>query len=281
LIVHRIDGDIVVTMKFIRYQDPSGSVQTAAAASGEDYRVIKGVLYGDYEVTAEVPRIAKLLAPVRPPAIVCIGLNYRHHAEETHAKIPEYPIVFLKMPSTLQDPNDPIVLPRALPSEEVDYEGELAVVIGKSCKNVKRQNALSYVLGYMCANDVSARDWQIKRGGSQWCRGKSFDTFAPMGPCLVGTDEISNPNALKLKTTVNGKAVQDWTTADMIFDVPTLIEYLSGSSTLLAGTVILTGTPQGVGMAAKPPRWLAPGDVVSVEIEKIGTLTNPVVAEVV
>jgi 2-keto-4-pentenoate hydratase/2-oxohepta-3-ene-1,7-dioic acid hydratase in catechol pathway len=162
----------------------------------------------------------------------------------------------------------------------VDYECELAVVIGKVCKNASRQNALDYVLGYTCANDVSARDWQKQFGGGQWCRGKGFDTFCPLGPCLVTPDEIPNPNTLKIRTVVNGEVLQDWTTEDMIFDVPRLIEFLSGSTTLLPGTVILTGTPHGVGMARKPPRWLKAGDQVSVEIEKIGTLTNPVMDEV-
>jgi len=161
----------------------------------------------------------------------------------------------------------------------VDYECELAVVIGKPCKNVSRAEALKYVLGYTCCNDVSARDWQIKRGGSQWSRGKTFDTFSPLGPCLVTADEIPNPNALRLRTRLNGEVMQDSTTADMIFDVPTLIEFLSGSTTLLPGTVILTGTPQGVGMAQKPPRWLRAGDTVSIEIEQIGTLENPVTEE--
>ena len=170
--------------------------------------------------------------------------------------------------------------PTKLASDEVDYECELAVVIGKPCKNVSRENALDYVLGYTCANDVSARDHQIKLGGGQWCRGKFFDTFAPLGPCLVTTDEITNPNDLKIATILNGQRVQDWTTSDMIFDIPAIIEYLSGSTTLVPGTVILTGTPQGVGMAAKPnPVWLKEGDSVSIEIEKIGTLTNPVVNE--
>jgi 2-keto-4-pentenoate hydratase/2-oxohepta-3-ene-1,7-dioic acid hydratase in catechol pathway len=190
------------------------------------------------------------------------------------------PILFLKSPNTLQNPGDPIEIPTHLASHEVDYECELVVVIGKTCKNVKRENALDYVLGYTCGNDVSARDWQIKRGGGQWCRGKSFDTFAPLGPVLVTTDEIPNPNTLAIRTIVNGEVVQDWNTNDMIFDVPTLIEFLSGSTTLLPGTVIFTGTPHGVGMAAQPPRWLKPGDEVTVEIEKIGKLTNPVVNEV-
>jgi 2-keto-4-pentenoate hydratase/2-oxohepta-3-ene-1,7-dioic acid hydratase in catechol pathway len=160
----------------------------------------------------------------------------------------------------------------------VDYECELAVVIGKTARNVKRENALDYVLGYTCANDVSARDWQMKWGGGQWCRGKTFDTFAPMGPCLVLKDEIPDPNTLRIKTILNGDVMQDWNTDDMIFDVPTLIEFLSGDTTLLPGTVILTGTPHGIGAARKPPVFLRAGDTVSIEIEKIGTLTNPVIA---
>ena len=162
----------------------------------------------------------------------------------------------MKSPAAVQNPGDPIQLPRHLRSDEVDYECELAVVIGRPCKNVSRDRALEYVLGYTCANDVSARDWQGKWGGSQWCRGKTFDTFAPLGPCLVTPDEIPNPNALAIKLDVNGEVLQDWNTDDMIFDVPTLIEFLSGSTTLLPGTVILTGTPHGVGFARKPPRWL-------------------------
>jgi 2-keto-4-pentenoate hydratase/2-oxohepta-3-ene-1,7-dioic acid hydratase in catechol pathway len=152
----------------------------------------------------------------------------------------------------------------------------LAVVIGKPARNVSKKDALDYVLGYTCGNDVSARDWQIKRGGSQWCRGKSFDTFCPLGPCLITADEIPNPNTLAIKTVVNGEVRQESNTRDMIFDVPTLIEFLSGSTTLLPGTVIMTGTPQGVGMARKPQSWLRAGDSVTVEIEKIGALTNPV-----
>jgi len=223
--------------------------------------------------------VQRLLAPVEPKQFLGIGLNYRRHAEETNAKIPEYPILFMKGVNAVQDPGGPIVIPGHLPSTEVDYECELAVVIGRACKNVTRDRALDYVLGYTCANDVSARDWQIRNGSGQWCRGKTFDTFAPLGPCLVTPDELPNPNALKIATILNGERVQDWTTSDMIFDVPRLIEFLSGSTTLVPGTVILTGTPHGVGMARKPPRWLVPGDTVTVEIEGIGRLTNPVVAE--
>jgi 2-keto-4-pentenoate hydratase/2-oxohepta-3-ene-1,7-dioic acid hydratase in catechol pathway len=168
------------------------------------------------------------------------------------------------------------VIPRQLVSTKVDFEGELAVVIGKTCRNATRENALSHVLGYTAANDVSARDWQKEWGGSQWCRGKSFDTFAPMGPWIVTSDEITDPNTLRITTRVNGEILQDSNTADMIFDVPSLIEFLSGDTTLEAGTIILTGTPEGVGMGRTPQRWLQPDDKVEVEIERIGALENPV-----
>ena len=263
-------------MRIIRYQDRNGAEGWAAEQSGGSAFKIKGDVFGQFEVTQERAQVQKLLAPVVPSTIWCIGLNYRRHAEETGARIPEFPVLFAKSPSAVQNPGDPIQIPTHLKSEEVDYECELAVVIGKTCKNVSRERALGYVLGYTCGNDVSARDWQIKRGGSQWCKGKTFDTFAPLGPALVTQEDIPDPNALRIQTILNGQAVQDWNTHDMIFDVPTLIEFLSGSTTLPAGTVILTGTPQGVGMARKPPLWLKPGDQVSIVIEKIGTLTNPV-----
>ncbi|NBX59197.1 MAG: FAA hydrolase family protein [Opitutaceae bacterium] len=267
-------------MKIIRYSNPQGTIHYGSEQpDGSSFR-IDGNIYGDFKVSAERAVITKLLAPIAPAQILCIGLNYGRHADETGAKRPERPILFVKGINALQHPGDPIEIPTHLPSNEVDYECELAVVIGRACKNVARAQALDYVLGYTCANDVSARDHQIKLGGGQWCRGKFFDTFAPLGPRLVTRDEIPNPNALKIATILNGERVQDWTTSDMIFDIPTLIEYLSGSTTLVPGTVILTGTPHGVGMAAKPtPRWLRPGDSVSIEIEKIGTLTNPVTLE--
>ena len=261
-------------MKITRYQDKQGQIHYAG-----DGKKMTGDIFGKFTVTNEPAQVAKLLAPVVPPLFFCIGLNYRQHAEETGAPLPPHPILFVKSPAALQNPGDPIELPTRLKSNEVDYECELAVVIGKTCKNVSKAKALDYVLGYTCANDVSARDWQKNGGGGQWCRGKTFDTFAPLGPCLVTKDEIPNPNALAIKTIINGETLQNSNTADMIFDVPTLIEFLSGSTTLLAGTVILTGTPQGVGMARNPKRWLKPGDTVTIEIEKIGQLTNPVRAE--
>jgi 2-keto-4-pentenoate hydratase/2-oxohepta-3-ene-1,7-dioic acid hydratase in catechol pathway len=266
-------------MKIIRYQDSENHVAHGWQAGDGSYYKISGYILGAYAATEEPADLAKLLAPVVPAGILCIGLNYRHHAAETNAKIPERPILFFKGTNALQNPGDPILIPSFMASTEVDYECELAIVIGRACKNVRRARALEYVLGYTCANDVSARDWQIKWGGSQWCRGKTFDTFAPMGPCLVTPDEIPNPNQLSIRTILNGQTVQQSNTSDMIFDVPSIIEFLSGSTTLLPGTVILTGTPQGVGMAQKPPRWLRPGDKVTIEIESIGSLTNPVELE--
>ncbi|HEY4414158.1 MAG TPA: fumarylacetoacetate hydrolase family protein [Verrucomicrobiae bacterium] len=268
-------------MKIIRYQDAAGGIGYAAQSADGSALKLAGDIYDSPRLTTEKAEVVRLLAPIVPRSIICIGLNYRKHAEEMSVKFPEVPVVFFKGVNTLQNPGEAIQIPTHLRSEEVDYEGELAIVIKRTCKNVSRQNALDYVLGYTCANDVSARDWQVKRGGGQWCRGKSFDTFCPLGPALVTTDEIPDPNALKLRTVLNGQTVQDWNTNDMIFDVPALIEFLSGSTTLFPGTVILTGTPHGVGMAQKPPVWLKPGDTVMVEIEKIGALTNPVVDEVV
>ena len=266
-------------MKIIRYQDKQGGIGYAAQQPDGSPLKLDGDIYGSPKITTEKIEAAKLLSPIQPTSIICIGLNYRRHAEETGSKFPEYPVVFFKGINTLQNPGDAIQIPTHMRSDEVDYECELAVIIGRDCKNVSRQNALDYVLGYTCCNDVSARDWQIKRGGGQWCRGKSFDTFSPLGPVLVTRDEIPNPNTLKIRTVLSGQVMQDWNTNDMIFDVATLIEFLSGSTTLLPGTVILTGTPHGVGMAQKPPRWLKPGDSVTIEIEKIGSLTNSVMNE--
>lgn len=266
-------------MKIIRYQDPQGRIAYASQKPDGSAVQIKGDIFGAFEATTEIAQVTKLLAPIAPTNILCIGLNYRRHAEEGGAKLPENPVLFMKATSAVQNPGDPIIIPQHLASTEVDYECELGVVIGKACKNVKREDALNYVLGYTCAHDVSARDWQIKWGGGQWCRGKTFDTFLPLGPCLVLKDEIPDPAALKIKTVLNGQVMQDWRCDDMIFDVPSLIAFLSGSTTLLPGTVIITGTPHGVGFARKPPVFLKPGDTVTIEIDKIGALTNPVVAE--
>lgn len=267
------------TMKIVRFVDSAGSTGYGVQHETGVTR-IDGCIFGEFTDTGESVEVKKLLAPIEPKAIPCIGLNYRKHAAEGGQPEPEFPVLFMKMPSTVQNPGDPILLPTHLKSNSVDYECELAVVIGKSCKNVSKENALDYVLGYTCANDVSARDWQSKFGGSQWCRGKTFDTFCPLGPVLVTADEIPNPNSLGIRTILNGKTMQDWNTDDMIFDVPTLIEFLSGSTRLEAGTVILTGTPHGVGFAQKPPLFLKEGDVITISIDGIGDLTNPVFDEV-
>ena len=268
-------------MKIVRFIDSAGTTQFGSQHDDGSVTLLEGDIYGQYSDTGQAAQVDKLLAPIAPVDILCIGLNYKFHAEEGGMPIPEQPILFMKSTAATQNPGDPIQIPRKLTSEEVDFECELAVVIGKTCKNVTKAQALDYVLGYTCGHDVSARDWQLKWGGGQWCRGKTFDTFAPLGPCLVTTDEITNPNDLKLKTILNGETMQDWSTNDMIFNVPTLIEFLSGSTTLLPGTVIMTGTPQGIGAARKPPVFLQDGDSITIEIEKIGSLTNPVQNETV
>lgn len=268
-------------MRIVRFLGNDGRIHLGEERPDGAVEFLEGDIFGTLQRTGRLTDGAKLLAPIVPTAVFCTGLNYRLHAEETRARVPEYPVLFMKSPAALQNPGDPILLPRRLASEQVDYECELAVVIGKPAKNVSRANALEHVLGYTCANDVSARDWQKDRGGSQWCRGKTFDTFLPLGPVLVTQDEIGDPGDLRIATTLNGRIMQESTTADMIFDVPALIEFYSGSTTLLPGTVILTGTPSGVGMARTPRVWLQPGDTVAVTIDRIGTLANPVAEEVV
>jgi 2-keto-4-pentenoate hydratase/2-oxohepta-3-ene-1,7-dioic acid hydratase in catechol pathway len=239
-------------------------------------RLIEGDLFGPHRVTDRQVPIDKLLAPLIPTDILCIGLNYRKHAEEGGSAIPVNPMLFIKASGTLNNPFDPIPLPRR--SSQIDYEAELAVVIGKAAKDVSREDALDYVLGYTCANDVSARDWQRDKalGGGQFARGKSFDGFCPLGPAIVTKDEIPNPNALDIRCYLNGQTMQNSSTADMIFDVPALIESLSSTMTLRPGAVILTGTPHGVGFARNPPVWMKEGDTVVVELDVIGRLENPV-----
>jgi len=214
-------------------------------------------------------------APVpRPGKLICIGLNYRDHAAESNMAIPERPVVFSKFASAVIAPGEPVVLPAS--SGKVDYEAELAVVIGRRAKNVSAASALDYVLGYTSFNDVSARDFQFADG--QWQRGKSCDTFAPMGPTIVTADEVPDPHKLSIKLILNGKTMQDSNTDQLIFGVPELIEFLSQTITLEPGDVIATGTPAGVGFARKPPVFLRPGDLMEVEIERVGKLGNPVVA---
>ncbi len=265
-------------MKVIRYLDAHGSSAYAWLDAEGKPRRLRGH-FGAWEKLDEPVFVAQTLAPVEPPAIYGIGLNYRVHAQEAGQQPPEFPMVFLKAPTAVQAPGAPIVLPRHLRSNEVDFEAELAVVIGKTCKNVHRSEALSYIAGYTCANDVSARDWQFRWGGGQFSRSKTFDTFCPLGPWMVTADDIPDPQRLRVRSIVNGHVMQDSSTADMIFDVATLVAFLSGSTTLRPGTVILTGTPPGIGYARIPPVFLSPGDVVEVDVEHIGRLKNSVIAE--
>ncbi|HOJ50966.1 MAG TPA: fumarylacetoacetate hydrolase family protein [Syntrophales bacterium] len=241
-------------------------------------QVIEGDIFSDFHVTGEMDRIQRLLSPLKPTAIFALGFNYGKHAEETGAHLPTVPVLFMKAPTSVIGPKETILLPLAGP-DRVDYEGELAVIIGKRGKNIRREEALNYVFGYTCANDVSARDWQMdkERGQKgQWVRGKSFDTFCPLGPVIVTADEIPGVPDLKIRTVLNHQIVQDSSTGDMIFDVPTIISELSRSMTLEAGTVILTGTPEGVGYTRVPPLFLRPGDEIRIEIERVGVLVNQV-----
>jgi 2-keto-4-pentenoate hydratase/2-oxohepta-3-ene-1,7-dioic acid hydratase in catechol pathway len=208
----------------------------------------------------------------RPGKIVCVGLNYRDHAEEQGAELPERPLLFAKFPTALIGPGEPIVIPALV--TEPDYEAELAVLIGQTVKGASKENALEAVRGYLCANDVTARDLQY--GDRQWTRGKSIDTFCPIGPQLVPAAEVPDPHALRIRATVSGEVLQDSTTANLIFGVDDLIAFASQAITLQPGDLILTGTPAGVGYFREPKRLLQDGDVVTVEIEALGELTNPV-----
>lgn len=270
-------------MKLVRYLSATNDIRYGHLTPSGGVCELDGEPLGPHMATDRPAQVSRLLAPIDPRAvggaILCIGLNYRKHAEETGAKIPQFPVLFMKQPAALQHPDHPIALPETLKSDQVDFEGELVVVMGRRAKNVKKADALHYVLGYTCGNDVSARDWQRTYGGGQFCRGKTFDTFAPLGPCIVTPDEIPDPSQLHITTRVNGQVMQDYPTSDMIFDVPTLIEFLSGSTTLEPGTLIFTGTPHGVGMARTPPVFLRPRDVVEVEISRIGVLRNHVMSE--
>jgi 2-keto-4-pentenoate hydratase/2-oxohepta-3-ene-1,7-dioic acid hydratase in catechol pathway len=215
-------------------------------------------------------------APIpRPPKLICIGLNYRDHAAESKLAIPEVPTMFAKFPTAVIGPGQPIVLPRN--STKPDYEAEFAVVIGRRGRHVAENDWRDYVFGYTILNDVSARDFQMAT--SQWMIGKTFDTFAPFGPAIVTADEIAEPHNLRISLTLNGETMQDSNTSNLIFKLPQLIAYLSSVFTLEPGDIIATGTPAGVGFARKPPRWLKPGDEVRIQIEGLGELVNPVVAE--
>jgi 2-keto-4-pentenoate hydratase/2-oxohepta-3-ene-1,7-dioic acid hydratase in catechol pathway len=219
------------------------------------------------------PASVRLLAPVPDPRkIVCLGLNYRDHAVETGAPIPPEPVLFNKFPTALVGHEADIVLPAL--SEEVDYEAELVVIIGRGGKHIPRAQALDHVAGYTVGHDVSARDWQLNKPGKQWLAGKTFDTFAPVGPALVAASEVPDPHNLGIRLRVNGQTMQESNTNQLIFHIDEMIAYMSQVFTLEPGDLIFTGTPPGVGMARTPPVWLKAGDVVEVEIDGLGILRN-------
>ena len=238
--------------------------------------LIEGDVFGEWEITnrAVPSNQAKVLAPVLPRQIVAIGRNYREHAQELGNAVPDDPILFIKTLNCVIGPEDSILLPKTAPNE-VDYEAELVVVIGKEAKNVPEDRVGEYVLGYTCGNDVSARDCQL-RLDKQWARGKCFDTFAPLGP-WIETD--LDPNHVDIRLLLNGEVMQNSNTSMMVFPPSYLVSYISRCMTLYPGSIIMTGTPSGVGMGRKPPVWLKAGDVVTVDIEGIGSLRNSVEME--
>ncbi len=266
-------------MKIARFIAADGQIVFGIPDGAERARQLHGNLFDGLSPGDQELRVKTWLAPLQPTNIYCIGLNYKAHVEETGAQIPQHPVVFMKPTSALNHPGAPIVIPACCEhGPEVDFEAELAVVIGRAARNVSAQQALDYVLGYTCANDVSARRWQKHGSGGQWIRGKGFDSFCPLGPVLLSADEIADPQQLRVRSRLNGQLMQDGNTAAMMFPVARLISLLSRDTTLLPGTVILTGTPPGVGFARTPPVYLMPGDEISIEVEQIGCLSNPVVA---
>jgi 2-keto-4-pentenoate hydratase/2-oxohepta-3-ene-1,7-dioic acid hydratase in catechol pathway len=265
---------------------------TAVGLRGAGFHDLLGVVGGGSDAADRVMRwiethpwseeteaaSATLRAPIaRPPKIICVGLNYRDHAIESGLAIPEVPTIFCKFPTAIIGPGQPIVLPRN--STRPDYEAELCVVIGKGGRHIPAERWREHVFGYTILNDVSARDFQLAT--SQWMIGKTFDTFAPIGPVVVTADELAEPHSLGISLTLNGVTMQESNTSNLIFKIPQLIEHLSSVFTLETGDLIATGTPAGVGFARKPPVYLKAGDEVRIRIEGIGELFNPVVAEAV
>ncbi|KAI9039070.1 fumarylacetoacetate hydrolase family protein [Aspergillus affinis] len=244
-------------------------------------RVVQGDVFGQHRVTEQIADVKLLLAPLARGdigTVRCLGLNYEQHARESNLPTPKYPVLFYKPVTAISGPTDDIPVPlMAQEGEGLDYECELVIVIGKEARDVPEDQALDYVLGYAVGNDVSHRDWQIKRGGGQWALGKGFDGWAPFGPGIVSSSLIRDPNALHISTKLNGHTVQSSSTKDMIFGVAKTVSFLSQGTTLLPGDLIFTGTPQGVGMGRKPALWLKDGDRVEVSLERVGSCSNQVV----
>ncbi len=269
-----LDGEI---MKYLRFIDGKGVSRNGILKQGGMIQIIQGEILGEHELSDEVCRIDDIqqyLPPVMPPNIIAIGRNYSEHARELDSEVPDKPLIFFKATSSIVGHQQPIKLPKPAPNE-VDYEAELVVVIGKTAKCVSPHKAADYIFGYTCGNDVTARDCQ-KRIDKQWARAKSFDTFAPVGPVI---ETELDPSKVRVRSILNGQVMQDDTTDKLIFPVYELISYLSQKFTLGVGTLVFTGTPSGVGAGRKPPVFLKPGDSITVEVEGVGTLENHVQLE--
>ncbi|EPE04187.1 fumarylacetoacetate hydrolase [Ophiostoma piceae UAMH 11346] len=275
--------------KLIRFLSKDGRIYYGDAilpegvtdlAQTKQARVVTGSIFGQHTVTNEIADVRTLLSPLAPEdvrTVRCLGLNYVLHAKESGMALPKYPVLFYKPSTSLSGPTDPIPVPAPIQDDAgLDYECELVAVIGRKGVNIAEEDALSYVMGYSVGNDVSHRDWQLKKGGGQWSLGKGFDGWAPWGPGIVSSSLIKDPQTLQISTRLNGKTVQDSNTSDMIFNVKQAISFLSKGVTLLPGDVIFTGTPSGVGMGRTPNLWLQDGDVVEVELEGVGVCTNKV-----
>ena len=279
-------------MKLVSFTAPDGKTYPGAlfesrnlviGLNGEGFSsTLEVIAAGIMETQAEITypffkfNEVRLGPPLpNPPRVFAIGLNYRDHAIETNKPIPATPIVFLKLPTAIIGPGDPIVLPKN--SSEPDYEAELAFVIGKGGFRIPTDKWREHVYGYTIINDVSARD--VQRATSQWSLAKSFPTYCPMGPAIVTSDQIADPHQLAISLSIDGETLQNSSTRELIFKIPELIEYISSITPLLPGDIVSTGTPSGVGMGRTPQRWLQPGETVTVTIEGLGSLTNPVVAE--
>src|SRR3954468_17624559 len=245
-------------------------------AAAQDPNKIRGLIVASTPDTAYSIGTVKLLAPIpKPRKLICVGLNYRDHALETGSEIPDVPTIFNKFATAVIGPGDQIVLPKV--SKKPDYEAEFAFVIGKGGRHIKAESWAKHIFGYTLVNDVSARDYQ--RATTQWLMGKTFDTFAPMGPWIASADQISDPHNLDIQLEIGGELLQNSNTRELIFKIPDLIAFLSSVFTLEPGDIVSTGTPAGVGVARKPPRFLRAGDEVVVRMPAIGELRNPVVAE--
>ncbi len=266
-------------MRIVRFIEEQTRTPVVADDRGDGSAEIIAGDFPHFVATGRTVAIGRRLAPIVPADILCIGLNYRAHAAEQGSALPKNPMLFIKSGNALAGPEEDVPLPSN--SDKVDFEAELAVVIGRDARRLSPAQALDYVYGYTIANDVSARDWQKEKdlNGGQFARGKSFDRFCPIGPAIVTADEVPDPNALPITLRLNGQVMQDGNTSDMIFSVAEIIASLSQTMTLRAGSIVLTGTPEGVGMARTPPVFLRPGDVTEIDIGSLGTLRTRFTAE--